>query len=150
MHNMLSDHGRVRVPSLSRVWLFATPRTVARRLLCPWGFQGKNTGVGCHPLLQGSFPAQGSNPSLLYLLHWQADLLPLSHLEIPRPVSRRPDRTRPTSSMPESLLQKAVFFLIPWQTLFGLELQLFPEFPASLIRSWTHQASAISWANCLK
>ena len=23
-------------------------------LLCPWGFPGKNTGVGSHPLLQGS------------------------------------------------------------------------------------------------
>ena len=26
---------------------------VARRLLCPWNFPGKNTGVGCHFLLQG-------------------------------------------------------------------------------------------------
>ena len=26
---------------------------------------GKNTGVGCHALLQGIFPAQGWNPSLL-------------------------------------------------------------------------------------
>ena len=25
------------------------------RLLCPWDFPGKNTGVGCHILLQGSF-----------------------------------------------------------------------------------------------
>ena len=27
---------------------------------------GKNTGVGCHFLLQGIFPIQGSNPSLLH------------------------------------------------------------------------------------
>ena len=27
---------------------------------------GKNTGVGCHALLQGIFPAQGSNPCLLH------------------------------------------------------------------------------------
>ena len=26
----------------------------------------KNTGVGCHALLQGIFPAQGSNPGLLH------------------------------------------------------------------------------------
>ena len=26
----------------------------------------KNTGVGCHTLLQGIFPTQGSNPGLLY------------------------------------------------------------------------------------
>ena len=30
-------------------------------LLCPWNSLGKITGVGCHALLQGSFPAQGSN-----------------------------------------------------------------------------------------
>ena len=26
------------------------------RLLCPWNFPGKNSGVGCHSLLQGIFP----------------------------------------------------------------------------------------------
>ena len=34
------------------------------RLLCPWNFPGKNTGVGCHFLLQEIFPIQGSNPGL--------------------------------------------------------------------------------------
>ena len=38
---------------------------------------GKSTGVGCHALLQGIFPTQGSNPCLLCLLHWQAGSLPL-------------------------------------------------------------------------
>ena len=38
---------------------------------------GKNTGVGCHALLQGIFPSQGLNPSPLHLLHWQVDSLPL-------------------------------------------------------------------------
>ena len=31
------------------------------RLLCPWNFLGKNTGVGCYFLLQGIFLTQGSN-----------------------------------------------------------------------------------------
>ena len=35
------------------------------RLLRPWDSPGKNTGVGCHALLQGMFPTQGSNPGLL-------------------------------------------------------------------------------------
>ena len=35
--------------------------------LCPWDSPGKNTGVGCHCLLQGIFPTQGSNLHLLYL-----------------------------------------------------------------------------------
>ena len=32
-------------------------------------FPGRNTGVGCHSLLQGIFPTQGSNACLLSLLH---------------------------------------------------------------------------------
>ena len=43
-------------------------------------FPGKNTGVGCHFLLQGVFLTQGLNLHLLHLLRWQADSLPLSHL----------------------------------------------------------------------
>ena len=48
------------------------------RFLCPWNVPGKNNGVGCHFLLQGIFPTQGSNPLLLGLLHRQADSLPLA------------------------------------------------------------------------
>ena len=47
---------------------------------CPWDSPGKNTGVGCHFLLQGIFPTQESNLDLFYLLHWQADSLPFHHL----------------------------------------------------------------------
>ena len=43
------------------------------RLLCPWDFLGKNSGMGRHFLLQGIFLSQGC------LLHWQSDSLPLSH-----------------------------------------------------------------------
>ena len=46
-------------------------------LLCPWDSSGKNPGVGCHFLLQGIFPIQGSNLGLLncrwilyHLSHW--------------------------------------------------------------------------------
>ena len=42
---------------------------------------GKNTGVGCHALLQGIFPTQGSNPGLLYH-RWT--LYCLSHHGSPR------------------------------------------------------------------
>ena len=44
---------------------------------CLRGSLGKNTGAGCHFLLQGIFPTQGSNLRLLHLLHWQAGSLPL-------------------------------------------------------------------------
>ena len=45
---------------------YATLWTVAARLLSPWDFPGKNTGVGCHALLQGIFPTQEWNPWLLH------------------------------------------------------------------------------------
>ena len=48
------------------------------RLLCPWDSPGRNTGVGCHALLQGIFPTQGSNLCLLHLPHRQAGSLPLA------------------------------------------------------------------------
>ena len=58
-------------------------------------FHGKNTGVGCHFLLQGSFPTQGSNPCLSCLLHlhWQTDSIPLRHLGSPTKLS--PTTTEP-------------------------------------------------------
>ena len=36
------------------------------RLLCAWNSPGKNTGVGCHSLLQRIFPTQGLNLGLLH------------------------------------------------------------------------------------
>ena len=51
--------------SLRRVRLFATPWTPTT-LLRPWDFPSKNTGVGCHRLLQTIFLTQGSNPGLLH------------------------------------------------------------------------------------
>ena len=48
------------------------------KLLSPWDFPGKNTGVGCYFLLQGIFLTQRLNPCIL---HWQEDSLLLSHQE---------------------------------------------------------------------
>ena len=48
------------------------------RLLHPWDFPGKNTGMGCHFLLQGIFLTQGLN---LGLLHCRQTLYCLSHQE---------------------------------------------------------------------
>ena len=47
------------------------------RLLCPWNFPGKDTGVGCHVLLQEIFATQGLNTSLL---HCRKTLYCLSHM----------------------------------------------------------------------
>ena len=66
-----------KVKSLSRARLFVTPWIVAcTKLLSPWDFQGKSTGVGCYFPLQGTFPTQGSNPGLS---HYRQTLYSLSH-----------------------------------------------------------------------
>ena len=48
----------------SHVWLFANPWTVAHQAPL-WYSPGKNTAVGCHAFLQGTFLTQRSNPCLL-------------------------------------------------------------------------------------
>ena len=57
----------------SHLWLLRPRGLYPSRLLSPWDFPGKNTGVGCHFLFQEIFLTQGSN---LGLLHWQVDSLP--------------------------------------------------------------------------
>ena len=49
--------------------------------VCPWNSPGQNTGVGSHSLFQGSFPTQGSNPSLP---HCRQILYQLRHHRSPR------------------------------------------------------------------
>ena len=51
------------------------------RLLCPWDFPRKSTGVGCHFLFQGIFLTQELNPSLLQCRQM---LYPLSHQGSPK------------------------------------------------------------------
>ena len=61
----------------------------AQSCLSLWGHMdcsppgsGKNTGVGCHFLLQRIFPTQGLKLQLLHILQWQKDSLPLAPPEI--------------------------------------------------------------------
>ena len=68
---------------LSHGQLFVTSWTIAHQAPLSMGFsQGEYwSGVSCpSPRI---FLTQGSNLNLLWLLHWLADSLPLSHLEIP-------------------------------------------------------------------
>ena len=63
-------------PALFDPGLVGLYRVQPTRLLCPWNSPSKNTGVGCHFLLQGSFPTQGGK---LGLLHCRQILYHLSH-----------------------------------------------------------------------
>ena len=57
-------HLDMKVKSLSRVQLFATPWTVAHHAPLFVGSSGRSTEVGCHFLLQRIILTQGSNPDL--------------------------------------------------------------------------------------
>ena len=46
------------------VWLLQPSGLEPARLLSPWYFPGKSTGMGCHFLLQGIFPSQESSSCL--------------------------------------------------------------------------------------
>ena len=72
---------------LSHIWLFATLWIIACQACLSMGFSCKNTRVDCHALLQGIFPAQGLKLSLLHLLHWQVDSLPIVPPGRPRKIT---------------------------------------------------------------
>ena len=77
------------VSMLSRGQRFGTPWTVAHQTSLSMEFPGKNTGVGCHFLLQVIFPTQASNPRLLHLLYRQADSSCCSTWEVPHKLHQQ-------------------------------------------------------------
>ena len=78
----------------------ATPLTVTCKLLCPWNSPGKNTGVVCHSLLQGTFLTQGLN---MGLLHCRQILYQLSHWGSPCTwkISGRAQKALPLHQLPD-------------------------------------------------
>ena len=49
---MINPQQHAMLSHFSRVRLCVTPWTAAHQAPCPWDSPGKNTGVGCHFLLQ--------------------------------------------------------------------------------------------------
>ena len=68
----------------SCVWLFETQWTITRQAPCSYVSPGKNTGVGCHFLLQGVFLTQGSNSQLL---HCRQSFYQLGHQDPCKPCA---------------------------------------------------------------
>ena len=74
------------VCTLSHVQLFATPWTVACRLLFPWNFPGNHTAVVVISYSsRSSWPRDWIQVSCVFL-HWQAYSLPPCHLGSPFPA----------------------------------------------------------------
>ena len=79
------------------------------RFLCPLDSPGKNTGVHCHALLQGS------NPPLLHLLYWQLGSLPLA------PPGKSPRRTNIRVSSYSCCSTSTTFFW-EWHSNYTLDI----------------------------
>ena len=83
---------------VAQLCLFATPWTVAHQAFLSGDSPAKNTGVGCHALLQGIFPTQGSNPPLPHCRWILYRLTPQGSPRILQwvvcPFSRRTSRPR--------------------------------------------------------
>ena len=70
-------HPCVCSQSLSHVWLFETPRTIAHQAPLSMEFSRQEHWNGVPFSTSGIFPTHGLNPHLWHLMHWQADSLPL-------------------------------------------------------------------------
>ena len=93
------------------------------RLLSPWDFPGKSAGVGCHCLLQGLFPTQGSNRGLPHcrqtLYRLSSDVLMAAKQGTDRPA--RPQFklralllcVASAASINQPANQQPLFFLLP-------------------------------------
>ena len=127
---------KVKVKSLSCVWLCnpmdgSLPGSAVHGI-----FPGKNTGVGYHFLLQGIFPTQGSNPGLLhcrqtlYRLSHQGSLKEIKDLNKLRiPLYSKTEHCH-TISSPQKTIDSIQFLSISQQTfrIGKLMLRLFWKF----------------------
>ena len=80
MWNTLPKITQLLLSHFSHVWLCVTPETAAHQAPSSLGSSRQEhwSGLPFHP--PGDLPNPGIKPCLLYLRHWQADSLPLSHL----------------------------------------------------------------------
>ena len=100
------------------------------RLLCPWDSPGKNSGMGCHALLQGIFPTQGWN---LGLLHRRRILYCLNH-----------QGSKVTAKSSRAYREIGCSQEAPQLPEPGLNLQgCYPQFPESLVLSGSLSGSGI-------
>ena len=101
------------------------------RLFCPWDFPSKSTEVGCHFLLQGIFPTQGSNPGLL---HCSQMLL----------LSEPPGKSTQWKLLFQNIFEKSLMLSIEITLLFRQTPALYP---VSWVAQWSGKESACQCKN---
>ena len=107
-------------------------------------FFRQSTRVGFHFLLQEIFLTLGSNPHLLHLLHWQADTLPVSHLE-----------SNSYFTLCQNPVQKNVFgnrktncdILFSWQG--NRQIAIFSKYGYAQDAYWKYPTSSLNSCECI-
>ena len=120
------------------------------RLLCSWDFPGKNTGVGCHFLLQGIFLTQELHPGLL---HCRQMLRRLSHQGSPHGgisiISISVHTKLNSSSPPHILVSISTPLSINYNTLLPLYRVLNWFYPSPLSHISRLSQENLSYFNCV-
>ena len=87
----------------SRVLLFLAPWTVACLAPLSMGFPRQEYWSGLPFTTPGHLPDPGSNPHLLYLLHWQVDSLSLAPLGLTSLVAQKVKESAYSAGDPGSI-----------------------------------------------
>ena len=98
-----ASHRKGDTQAQSCLTLFESRHCSRDRLLCPWDSPGKNTGVGRLSLLQGIFPAQGLNPSILHCREILHHLSQKGSPRLPWPNSNTITSAKTSLTQPEAL-----------------------------------------------
>ena len=121
LYRHIHTHTNMKVKSLSRVRLFATPWTVTYQAPLSMDFPGNSTGMDCHFLLQRIFPTQGSNPGLP---HCRRPLYSLSH-QYTAPVFCVSPSWIPSGYTVEGGWWLLLLCLLIWQATFFFHIAVF-------------------------
>ena len=105
---------------------------------------GKNSGVGCHVLLQGVFPTQGSSPGLL---HCRWILYCLIYQGTPRILMIRVEADNPGPGAQQVLWLWEMRWWWSWLLITALNYLLSLDFPSWYLVSlgWQKIDSVCSW-----
>ena len=114
------------------------------RLLCPWDSPGKNTGMGCHSLLQGVFPKGIQLVSLMSNPHWQAGSFTTSTtMEALINIKGEQKVNKGNSSTKLNPPNKAKFSTVPQRILFQSQHALFSNLSSDKLYTLQPQRLAL-------
>ena len=129
----------INIKSTIAQWCPTLCDSMDLRLFCPWILPGKNTGVGCHFLLQGDLPNPGIEP-----------MSPIFPAFVGRFFIRWAIREAPLYELLASILNK--FFIKTLISSFSWKIRTVsntqPIFPCGINKLWRTRRCGIRWSTC--